>query len=117
MSFRNVPTLINTAFRNAWIRDGHIGTSLNDVTRESLTETYIVNMGMRLMPERIRQDPVYVDMFEAADFGELANGGVRNAIPEYLKTLISRGAPFETGGMSADAQDGFALFKASGGMS
>lgn len=114
LHFRNVPTLINSAKRAAWFHDGRIGTNLNDVTRESITETYSMNMDMRLMQERIKQDPVYVEMFEAAGFGEPSNGGVRNAIPEYLKTLISRGAPFDTGEMSDEAKAGYELFNASG---
>ena len=113
--FRNTPTLINTAHRDAWFHDGRLGTNLNDVTREMITETYLMNMDMRLMQERLKQDPVYVAMFQAAGFGEPSNGGARKAIPEYLKTLISRGAPFDAGAMSASAMRGFELFKGSAG--
>ncbi len=113
--FRNTPTLINTARRAAWMHDGRLGTNLNDVTREMITETYLMNMDMRLMQERLKQDPVYVDMFKKAGLGEPSNGGVRKAIPEYLKTLTSRGAPFDTDKMSAAAKRGFALFKGKGG--
>ncbi|MFQ5956122.1 MAG: cytochrome-c peroxidase, partial [Kiloniellales bacterium] len=109
--FRNTPTLINTAHKAAWFHDGRLGTNLNDVTRENLTETYIMNMDMRLMQERLKQDPVYVEMFKKAGYGEPSNGSVRKAIPEYLKTLTSRGAPFDKGTMSASAERGFALFK------
>jgi len=109
--FRNTPTLINTAKRAAWFHDGRLGTNLNDVTRESLTEDYSMNMDMRLMQERAKQDPVYVEMFKDAGFGEPSNGGIRNAIPEFLKTLISKGAPFDTGKMSKAATRGFELFK------
>ncbi len=90
--FRNTPTLINSAHRQAWMHDGRLGTNLNDVTREMITETYLMNMDMRLMQERLKQDPVYVEMFEMAGLGEPSNGGARRAIPEYLKTLTSRGA-------------------------
>ena len=113
--FRNTPTLINSAQKAAWFHDGRIGTNLNDVTREMITETYLMNMDMRLMQERLKQDPVYVDMFAKAGYGEPSNGGVRKAIPEYLKTLTSRGAPFDKGEMSASAQRGFALFKGKAG--
>ncbi len=115
LGFRNVPTLINVAHRDAWFHDGRIGTNLNDVTRESITETYLMNMDMRLMQERLKQDPIYVEMFEAAGLGEPSNGGVRNAIPEYLKTLISRGSPYDTGKMSAQAERGFEIFKGKAG--
>ncbi len=109
--FRNTPTLINTALKDNWFHDGRLGTNLNDVTREMITETYIMNMDMRIMQERLKQDPVYVKMFKDAGYGEPSNGSVRKAIPEYMKTLTSRNAPFDTGKMSASAKRGFDLFK------
>lgn len=113
--FRNTPTLINTSKRAAWFHDGRLGTNLNDVTRESLTEDYSMNMDMRLMQERAKQDPVYVKMFKDAGYGEPSNGSIRKAIPEYLKTLISTGSPFDKGAMSAPAKRGFDLFKGKAG--
>ncbi len=113
--FRNAPGLINTAHKKVWMHDGRIGTSLNDVTREMITEDYIMNMDMRIMQERFKQDPLYVKMFEAAGLGEPSNGGVRKAIPEYLKTLASRGASFDKGEMSASAKRGLILFKGKAG--
>jgi cytochrome c peroxidase len=113
--FRNTPTLINSAHKAAWFHDGRLGTNLNDVTREMITETYLMNMDMRLMQERLKQDPVYVEMFKKAGYGEPSNGSVRKAIPEYLKTLTSRGAPFDSGSMSDSAKRGFALFKGKAG--
>ncbi len=113
--FRNTPTLINSALKTAWFHDGRLGTNLNDVTREMITETYIMNMDMRLMQERLKQDPVYVEMFESAGYGEPSNGAVRKAIPEYLKTLTSRGSPFDNDAMSDSAARGFELFKGKAG--
>ena len=113
--FRNTPTLVNTTNAANWFHDGRIGTSLNDVTRESITEDYSMNMDMRMMQERIKQDPVYLEMFEAAGYGEPSNGSVRKAIPEYLKTLISKNAPFDTGSMSESATRGQALFEGKAG--
>ncbi len=113
--FRNTPTLINTALSENWFHDGRIGTNLNDVTREMITEDYIMNLDMRLMQERIKQDPVYVKMFADAGYGEPSNGSVRKAIPEYLKTLISKNAPFDNGTMSEAAQRGYELFTGKAG--
>ena len=113
--FRNTPGLVNTAHKASWFHDGRLGTNLNDVTREMITETYLLNMDMRLMQERLKQDPVYVKMFREAGFGEASNGAVRNAIPEFLKTLTSRGAPFDTGTMADAARSGFELFKGKAG--
>ena len=112
--FRNTPTLMNTATKKNWFHDSRIGTNLNDVTRENITEDYIMNMDMRIMQERIKQDPVYVKMFKEAGYGEPSNGSVRKAIPEYLKTLTSRNAPFDTGKMSAAAKRGYEVFKGKG---
>ncbi len=113
--FRNTPTLVNTTLAANWFHDGRIGTNLNDVTRESLTEDYSMNMDMRLMQERVKQDPVYVEMFKAAGYGEPSNGSIRKAIPEYLKTLISKGSPFDNGTMSDAATRGQALFEGKAG--
>lgn len=109
--FRNAPTLINTAHKKVWMHDGRLGTNLNDVTREMITEDYLMNMDMRIMQERLKQDPKYLEMFEAAGYGEPSNGKVRKAIPEYLKTLTSNAAPFDEGKMSQAAQRGLELFK------
>lgn len=113
--FRNSPTLINTAYKKIWNHDGRIGTNLNDVTRGMITEDYIMNMDMRIMQERLKQDPEYVRMFQEAGYGEPSNGAVRKAIPEYLKTLTSRGAPFDTGKMSRAAKRGQKLFTGKAG--
>jgi len=112
--FRNTPGLINTAHKKVWMHDGRIGTNLNDVTRGMITEDYIMNMDMRIMQERLKQDPKYLEMFEAAGYGEPSNGKARKAIPEYLKTLTSTGAPFDNGTMSEAAQRGMELFKGKG---
>jgi cytochrome c peroxidase len=109
--FRNSPSLINTAHKKVWMHDGRLGTNLNDVTREMLTESYLMNMDMRIMQERVKQDSVYLKMFKDAGYGEPSNGKVRKAIPEYLKTLTSRNVPFDKGKMSASAKRGLKLFK------
>ncbi len=113
--FRNTPTLANVGYRGAWMHDGRLGTNLNDVAREMITETYLMNMDMRIMQERLKQDPVYLEMFKKAGYGEPSNGSVRKAIPEYLKTLTSRDAPYDGGKMSASAKNGFEIFKGKGG--
>ena len=108
--FRNSPTLINTAWRKVWLHDGRIGTNLNDVTREMLTESWLMNMDMRLMQERLKQIPAYVELFAKAGLGEPSNGGVRKAIPEFLKTLRSQNVPFDQDQLSDQAKEGERLF-------
>ncbi len=113
--FRNTPTLANVGYRDAWLHDGRLGTNLNDVTREMITETYLMNMDMRIMQERMKQDPVYVDMFKAAGMGEPSNGGARNALQAFLQTIVSRGAPIDEGALSPAAQRGQGLFEGKAG--
>ncbi|MDW3221743.1 MAG: cytochrome c peroxidase [Paracoccaceae bacterium] len=113
--FRNAPTLANVGFRDAWMHDGRLGTNLNDVAREMITETYLMNMDMRIMQERMKQDPIYVEMFAAAGMSEPSNGGARNALMDFMKTIQSRNAPFDTGEMSAAATRGQGIFEGKGG--
>lgn len=115
--FRNSPSLINTAYKEVWFHDGRIGTNLNDVVRENITEDWLMNMDMRLMQERIKQDPIYVEMFHKAGLGEPSNGGVRKALPEYLKTLTSKNSPYDMNNLSALASQGQALFTGKAGCS
>lgn len=115
--FRNTPTLANVGQRAAWMHDGRLGTNLNDVSREMITEDYIMNMDMRMMQERLKQDPVYVEMFKAAGKGEPSNGGARSALQEFLKSIASSGAPFDTGDMSEAAKRGYVNFKGKAGCS
>ena len=115
LHFRNAPTLANVGFRDAWMHDGRLGTNLNDVAREMITETYLMNMDMRIMQERMKQDPVYVEMFAAAGMSEPSNGGARNALMDFMKTIQSRHAPYDTGQMSATAERGQGIFEGKGG--
>lgn len=112
--FRNTPTLANTGFRDAWMHDGRLGTNLNDVAREMITETYLMNMDMRIMQERLKQDPKYLEMFAAAGMSEPSNGGARNALMDFLKTIQSRNAPFDTGALSSAAERGQGIFEGKG---
>lgn len=113
--FRNTPTLANVGRRDAWMHDGRLGTDLDDIVREMITESYLMNMDMRLMQERLKQDPVYVDMFDAAGLGEPDNGGTRKALAAFLSTIVSRGAPIDTGSMPNAARRGKALFEGRAG--
>lgn len=113
--FRNSPTLANVGYRAAWMHDGRLGTNLNDVSREMITETYLMNMDMRIMQERMKQDPVYLTMFKAAGMSEPSNGGARNALQAFLRTIVSQGAPIDSGKLSAAAKRGQTLFKGKAG--
>ena len=109
--FRNTPTLANVGHRAAWMHDGRLGTNLNDVARGMITETYLMNMDMRIMQERMKQDPVYVKMFKEAGMSEPSNGGARKALMVFMQTIASRNAPVDSGSLSAAAERGKGLFE------
>jgi cytochrome c peroxidase len=118
--FRNAPTLINTVYKAdfadvGWSWDGHMGANLNDVIRNEITETMILNLDMRLMHERMKQDPVYVKMCQENFKGECSSGKGRKALVAFLQTLVSKDAPFDKGKLSAQAKRGQKLFEGKAG--
>lgn len=120
--FRNAPTLINATYKAGfpnvgWGWAGHMGADLNDVVRDMLTETLVMNMDMRLMHERMKQDPVYVKMCQENFKGECSSPRARTALVAFMDTLVSRDAPFDTGKLSAEAKRGQALFLGKAGCS
>ncbi len=118
--FRNSPTLINVRYKEdfadtGWGWEGRMGANLNDVTRDQITETTIMNMDMRIMHERMKQDPVYVEMCEKNYGGECSSGKARKAIVAFMESLVSKDAPFDTGKMSRAAKRGQKLFEGKAG--
>ena len=114
--FRNAPTLINAVYKSdfadvGWGWEGRMGANMNDVMRDQITETTIMNMDMRIMHERLKQDPVYVAMCEENFGGECSSGRARKALVAFMETLVSSDAPFDTGNMSPEAERGQALFE------
>ncbi len=117
--FRNAPTLLNTAYKAdfvsaGWAWEGRIGADMNDVMRDQLTETTIMNMDMRIMSERVKQDPEYVKLCERAG-GWCSNGMVRKALAAFVETLVSNNTPFDQGKLSKAAKKGEKLFTGKAG--
>ncbi len=118
--FRNAPTLLNTVYKAAftdvgWGWDGRMGANLNDVVRDQITETTILNLDMRLLHERMKQDPVYVQMCQEIYGGECSSGKARKALVAFLETLVSVNTPFDRGDLSPLATQGQALFTGKAG--
>ncbi len=118
--FRNAPTLLNSAYKAdfaevGWGWDGHMGADMNDVVRDQLTETMMLNIDMRLMHERMKQDAVYVGMCKENFNGECSSGKGRKALVAFVETLVSKDAPFDSGKLSAAAKSGRALFEGKAG--
>jgi len=118
--FRNAPTLINTRYKEefpdtGWAWDGRLGANLNDVMRDQLTESTIMNMDMRIMHERMKQDPVYVAMCMDNFDSDCSSSMARKALVAFVESLVSTDTPFDNGDLSKQAARGRALFEGKAG--
>ncbi len=122
--WRNAPTLLNVVYKGktyGW--DGRLD-DLDDMLRDMITDSMNMNMDMQLMQERLKQDPKIVNLTKegygdknmgTSQKGEMTHYVARNAIIQFLETLVSKNVPFDKGNLSAKAKEGMALFKGKAG--
>jgi len=118
--FRNAPSIINARLRERFMWDGRLdGADLGTLVRDMVTEAHFMNADGRLVQERLKQVPEYVEMWQKI-FGKSADPyGPRmfNVIAEFVKTIESKNVPFDRfvkgdeGAISAQAKEGMRLFK------
>ncbi len=110
--FRNSKTILNTVHARYFYWDGRLtARDIPTLVRDSITETHFLNMDGRLMFLRLQQVPEYVEMFKKAFGGKEASfGRVLKAVAEFLKTVVSKNVPFDTGKLSVSAKKGQKLF-------
>jgi cytochrome c peroxidase len=114
--FRNAKTILNAVHARYFYWDGRLTASdLDTQVRDSITETHFMNMDGRLMLERLKQVPEYVQMFEKTLNGEPSFGRTLKAIAAFEKTVVSKNAPFDQGNLSPEAQQGRKLFEGKAG--
>ena len=116
--FRNTPTVLNLNGQAATYWDGRLdGSDLATVVRDHLTEPFFMASDGRLLVERMKQAPAYVERFGNAYGSEPSFGLILQAVAAYLGSLQSRPTPLdrylggETGAISAQASAGKALFE------
>ena len=116
--FRNTPTLLNASRAKTAYWDGRLaGVDLATVVRDHLTEPFFMAADGRLLVERMKQVPEYVELFGSAYGGEPKFGAILNAVAAYVSTIDSPPAPYDRfvagddKAMSADAVAGKALFE------
>jgi cytochrome c peroxidase len=116
--FRNSQTLLNAAHykRNYW--DGRMaGSDLPTLVRDHLTEAHFMQVDGRLVTERLKQVPEYVDAFQKAFGAEPSFGRTIGAVAAFVRTLTSRNAPIDRylkgdqAALTAEARVGFELFE------
>lgn len=116
--FRNTPTLLNAAHRKAMYWDGRLSSSdLATVVRDHLTEPFFMAADGRLLIERMKQVPEYIELFKAAYTTEPDFGTILKALAAYVGSLSSPPTPFDRftegdgNALSADAVKGKKLFE------
>ena len=116
--FRNTKTILNTIHASSFYWDGRLGGDDRQTqVRDAITETHFLNMDGRLMLERLKQIPPYVQMFRDAfgEGGEPSFGLTLDAIAAFEETLVSKNVPFDTGRLSRSARRGRKLFEGNAG--
>lgn len=114
--FRNSLSLINTRYKEdfadvGWGWEGRLGANLNDVIRDQLTESTIMNMDMRIMHERMKQDPVYVKMCAENYGSDCSSSMARKALVAFVESLVIADTAFDRGELSRSAKKGRKLFE------
>lgn len=121
--FRNSPTLLNATLKNRFMWDGRLdGSDAGTLVRDMITEAHTMNSDARLVQERVKQVPEYMEMWQTAvKKGDDPNGmRIFNIIGEFLKTLTSKGAPIDAylkgsiEALSPEAKAGYEVFKGKG---
>ncbi|MFQ5707116.1 MAG: cytochrome-c peroxidase [bacterium] len=114
--YRNTQSILNMAYKRYFYWDGRLsGKDAATQVRDKITETHFMNLDGRLMQERLKQVPEYVQMFQKAFGAEPNFGRTLKAIAAFEKTLVSKNVPFDTGKLSKEARKGMKLFKGKAG--
>ncbi len=115
--FRNTQSILNTVYNQGFLYwDGRMdGTDMPTLMRDHLTEAHFMNTDGRLMTERVKQVPEYVQLFQDAYENTPSFGRILNALTAYTHSLNSAPSAFDTGNLSTDAQSGFELFEGKAG--
>ena len=109
--FRNTKSLLNASRVDYFYWDGRLdGSDAETQVRDSITETHFMNMDGRLMLERLKQIPEYVQLFSDALAQEPSFGGTLKAISAFEKTLVTGASPFDLQTMSEQAKQGKKVF-------
>lgn len=120
--FRNAPTVMNTVYLNYLYWDGRMdGADLPTLVRDHLTEGHFMNSDGRLMVERVKQVPEYVQLSQEAFGANPSFGRVLNALTAYVHSLNSGPTPYDLflagneSALSGEAAAGLALFEGAAG--
>lgn len=123
LNYRNAKTVLNARFAKYFYWDGRLdgGNDLATQARDSITAPNVMSADGRIMGQRLKNIPEYVEMFAAAYGGEPYFGLIIKAIGDFEKTLVSKNVPFDAflkgdnDALSAQARQGLELFQGKAG--
>lgn len=120
--FRNSPTLLNAAFKTRFMWDGRLdGADMATAVRDMLTEAPTMNMDSRLLQERVKQVPAYVELWGRLRQDDPHGMRLYGVVGEFVKSLVSRNAPIdrflagERSALSDEQRLGYELFNGKAG--
>ena len=120
--FRNTKTVLNAAHAEYFYWDGRLdGQDLPTQARDAITDSHFHAADGRIMAQRLKQIPAYVELFEKAYGAEPSFGRMIKAIAAFERTLVSRNVPFDRymkgdhSALSAEAKQGLELFQGKAG--
>lgn len=117
---RNTPTVFNSGFGFRQFWDGRALT-LEEQVDGPLTNPVEMGSSWKQVIDKLKSDPVYVDLFRNAYREEgISKTSISDALATFQRALVTPNAPFdrwlrgETGAISSEAVRGYALFKSYG---
>ena len=120
--FRNAKTIINAVHSKYFYWDARLdGRDMPTQVRDSMTESHFMAGDGRIMHQRLKNVPEYVELFEKVYNNEPSFNRILKAISAFERTLVSRNVPFDKylqgdeSAISAEAQKGLELFKGKAG--
>ena len=120
--FRNTPTIINAVFADYLYWDGRLGgDDPATQVRDSINDSHFLSSDGRVMLQRMKQIPEYVELFAKGGLGEPTHTGITKAIAAFERTLVSKNVPFDNylkgdaKAISDSAKQGLELFKGKAG--
>lgn len=121
-NFRNTPTILNATLKARYHWDGRLaGNDPGTLVRDQITEAVFMNADGRLIQERVKQIPEYVEMWKKFRNDDPNGMRIFNVIGEYMKTVTSKNVPFDkfkkgdASALSAEQKAGYELFKGKAG--
>jgi cytochrome c peroxidase len=120
--FRNASTVLNVAYADYLYWDGRLGgDDLATQARDSINDSHFMSSDGRVMLERQKQIPEYVELYEKSGLGEPSLTKITKALAAFEQTIVSRNVPLDNylygdeKALTDAAKQGLALFTGKAG--